>query len=135
MPSDQTDPIRPAVTQADLNAHLSQADAASVDQHISAPAPTTTTEKLDAMDTFLAALHTRLCQVEQAIGTVLPLGEAAAALLPGGGAASIAATVLDRIPALENTVNGIIAIISQEFGGKLAHQLPAPIAPTAVSGA
>ena len=118
-------------TQADINAMTGRAIAAAPDAvqaHTEAPAPATTGEQVDSFHARMAAIEARMMQIEQIIGVVAPTAGAVASLIPGG--AAVATPVLTFLPAVENTVNTLLAAIGSAFSGKVAaHVQKLPPAP------
>jgi len=121
-------------TQQAVNAQIGAVSADAVAAHMGEPAPTTIGDQIDVIGRFLNQLHARVTQIEQVIGAVAPLGEAAADLLPQGQVASTAINVIERVPMVERAINGILSVLDAEFGSKLSHKLPDPIRPPVASG-
>lgn len=116
-------------TQEAVNRQLANAPADAVAAHMGEPAPATIGDQIDLFGRFLNSLHARVSEVERVIGAAAPLAGEVAALLPAGSAVSTAVNVAERLPLIEQAVNGILATLAEAFGSKLGHQLPAPIQP------
>jgi hypothetical protein len=117
------DPAAPgALTQEQLNASTGSIPAAAVEAAQTKPSPT------DPFEAFMQRMDASMTQVQQMLGISEPLVNEAAAvggvLLP-----TPIAPVLERLPAIEGAVNGIIAALSSAFADHptIPARLPAPL--------